>query len=958
MNNSSTPNLTHPFVLSSTCAPWIVLLLLLALSAAVQAQFLYTITNGTVTITGYTGPGGAVVIPSKINGLPVTSIGAEAFQYCTSLTDITIPYSVTNIGVAAFWRCTSLKAITVDTDNPAYSSADAILFDKSQTTLVECPGGKAGAYSIPDSVTSIADLSFSFCTSLTSITIPNGVTSIGYETFWSCTSLTSITISDSVTSIGDLAFTGCSSVTNIAIPTSVTCIPDEAFSGCFSLTSVTIPNSVTDIGDDAFSYCFSLSIVTIPNSVTNIGTNAFSHGGLTLVTIGYGVNSIRDGAFSAGGLNAVIFQGNAPSLGSGVFYTNNNTATVYYMPGTAGWGPRFGGLPTKLWNPETQFSYTTANGTITITGYTGPGPGIAVTIPDTINGVPVTNIGDDAFANCGSLTSVTIPNSLVRIGTGAFGGCGCLTSITIPNSVISIGDSAFVACTGLTNATIGSGATSIGDGAFGLCTHLPSISVDALNSAYSSVDGVLFNKTQTTLLQYPGGIAAPSYTIPNSVTIIGDWSFANCQNLKSVTIPNSITSIEDDAFWNTGLTNVTIGSGATSIGVGAFGDCTSLTSISIDTLNSAYSSVDGALFNKTQTTLVQYPAGITATSYMIPNGAATIGYLAFAHCTNLTSVTIPNSVTSIADHAFWNSFSLTNVTIGNGVTSVGSRAFIECTSLVAVYFQGNAPSLIGEFPFDGDNYATVYYLPGTTGWGTTFGGRPTSLWIEVPAILNSPQTQTTEVGSEVGLRVKANSPLPLFYFWYLNATNLLSSGTNWQVDLHNVQLSQSGTYTVVVSNVLGEAISAPAMLNVIAAVERRPVPGVIATGAAESLLNVDYADSLSPAPSWATLGSVSLASTSQYYFDLTLPLPAQRFYRAWQTGAPGVVPSLGLHMVPAITLTGSIGGSVRVDAINQFGPIDAWFTLDTVTLTNTSQLYFDTSRIGRPQRLYRAVPSP
>jgi hypothetical protein len=104
--------------------------------------------------------------------------------------------------------------------------------------------------------------------------------------------------------------------------------------------------------------------------------------------------------------------------------------------------------------------------------------------------------------------------------------------------------------------------------------------------------------------------------------------------------------------------------------------------------------------------------------------------------------------------------------------------------------------------------------------------------------------------------------------------------------------------------------------------------------------------------------TTELNSTSQYCFNPTLPLSPQRFYRAWQTGAPSVLPSLDLHMVPAITLTGSVGGSVRLDCINQFGPIDAWVTLATVTLTNTSQLYFDTSSIGQPARLWRIVPAP
>jgi Immunoglobulin I-set domain len=227
------------------------------------------------------------------------------------------------------------------------------------------------------------------------------------------------------------------------------------------------------------------------------------------------------------------------------------------------------------------------------------------------------------------------------------------------------------------------------------------------------------------------------------------------------------------------------------------------------------------------------------------------------------------------------------------------------------------------------------------------------------SILRPPQTQTAEAGSAVGLRVKASGASPLFCVWYLNSTNLISCSTNRELNLTNVQFAQSGAYTVVISNALGSVTSAPAMLDVIAAVERRPVPGVKVAGEAGSLLNVDYTDSLRPTPNWTRLGSVSLTSTSQYSFDVTLPLPPQRFYRAWRTGTPGMLPALSLPgMVPAITLTGNVGDSLRLDYINQFGPIDAWVTLDTVTLTNTSQLYFDVSAPGQPQRLYRIVPSP
>ena len=261
--------------------------------------------------------------------------------------------------------------------------------------------------------------------------------------------------------------------------------------------------------------------------------------------------------------------------------------------------------------------------------------------------------------------------------------------------------------------------------------------------------------------------------------------------------------------------------------------------------------------------------------------------------------------------------------------------------------------------------AGIYYaVLSNPSWGSqggvihTSASAPLTVLVK-PTITSPPQTQTAETGSTVGFYVNATNTLPLNYQWFFNSTLAITgSTTNCALLLTNVQPSQAGAYTVVVTNIAGAVTSPPAMLSVIPPVERRPVPGVKVTGEAGSLLNVDYANSVRLAPSWTTLGSVNLTSTSQYYFDLTLPLPPQRFYRAWQTGTPGVVPSLDLHLVPAITLTGNIGGSVRLDYINQFGPIDAWVTLDTVTLTNTSQLYFDVSAPGQPQRLYRIVPSP
>ena len=333
-----------------------------------------------------------------------------------------------------------------------------------------------------------------------------------------------------------------------------------------------------------------------------------------------------------------------------------------------------------------------------------------VVIPSTVtrNGTTysVTSIGDYAFRNCSSLTSVTIPTGVTSIGDRAFAYCSGLTSVTIPTGVTSIEDYAFYYCSGLTSVTIPNSVTSIGDYVFSNCSGLASINVASGNTHYSSIDGVLYNYVQDTLILCPeaktsvtipngvtsiGGSAfsdcsgLTSVTIPNSVTSIGDRAFAYCRGLTSVSIPTGVTSIGDRAFaYCSGLTSVTIPTGVTFIGEYAFSGCSGLTSINVTSGNTHYSSIDGVLYNYVQDTLILCPE--VKTSVSIPNSVTSIGGSAFSGCSSLTSVTIPNSVTSIGGSAFFVCSSLTSVTIPNSVTSIGYEAFEGCRGLTTLNF--------------------------------------------------------------------------------------------------------------------------------------------------------------------------------------------------------------------------------------------------------------------------------
>jgi len=563
-----------------------------------EGDYTYTVSNGEATITGYNGNGGNITIPSILGGYPVMTIGDGVFRNNQGVKGITIPEGIISIGSSAFSWCTNLTSVT-----------------------------------IPDSVTSIGDYAFHYCNNLANMIIGDSVKTIGDSAFYACDNLANVVIPNSVISIGDSAFCSCDNLANVVIPDSVISIGDSAFSYCASLDSMIIGDSVETIGELAFYECDNLTsfevkscnsyyssqdsvlfnkdktmliqyptgkIATtyaIPDSVTFIGNYAFyCCNNLTNVEIGDSIETIGDRAFyRCTNLTSIGIPDNVTSIGESAFYNCNKLTSV-----------KIGNSVTSIGNYA--FTYCTRLSGVTIPDsvtYIGEWAFARCNITSVTIGNSVTIIGDYAFYNCQGLKSVVIPNcvktignksfydcrnltnviignSVTTIGDKAFSDCNSLKSIVIPDSVEIIGYEAFFDCNRLTSVIIGSGVTTIGEMAFFSCDILTSIEVNNNNSYYSSQDSVLFNKDKTIIVLYLQNKTDTTYTIPDSVEIIGNKAFYDCRNLTNVIIGNSVTTIGDKAFSTCfGLTSITVPDSVTSIGESAFHNCSNLTSIII-----------------------------------------------------------------------------------------------------------------------------------------------------------------------------------------------------------------------------------------------------------------------------------------------------------------------------------------------------------------------------------------
>ena len=488
--------------------------------------------------------------------------------------------------------------------------------------------------------------------SIRSATIGEGVTSIGSNAFNECYSMISVKIPSGVVSIGESAFAYCYALSYCDVPSTVKSIGPSAFYECHNISTMNIPEGVTTIEEGTFMYCWNLVLVSIPKTVKTVGEYAF-YGCEKLASINFpeSVKSLADFSFfGCDSLRFLRIPATLTSLGTGVF-TGCDSVEYIWVDGSN---------PNYLSADDVLFDKTKK----VLIQYPAGKPAAEYKVPDSVR-----TIGDYAFQDC-DIGTIVLPSGLTAIGDHAFYSCVSLEAITIPKSV-----------------------KDIGDGPFGGCGSLASITVEEGSKYYLSDDDVLFDKSKTTLVQYPAAKASKSYAIPSDVEIIGDSAFRGAESLESVTVPDGIKAIGKFSFQGCrSLETVSLPAGLLQIGLQSFDQCLSLISITVDDKNENYRTVDGVLFTENMEILIQYPLGKAIRSYDVPEGVTLIATTAFARCTSLESVTFPESLTDINTQAFARCSSLKSVTFSDKLEFVDYDSFEGL-----IFYDADATTVLGMY---------------------------------------------------------------------------------------------------------------------------------------------------------------------------------------------------------------------------------------------------------------------
>ena len=534
----------------------------------------------------FDGNAGKACIKTILLPDSTVSIGANAFTQCTGLLKFTIGSRIAHIKSQAFDGCNNLTDFSIKNGNQNYHVKDGVLFSKNSRTLILYPQGKAGNYTIPDSVNTVAEFAFAGASKLTNIKFSKNLRNIGERAFANCIKLSTVSIPKTLTSIGNFAFEKCKKLTKITvendnpfysssdgvllnknktnliqfpagkdgsyqIPDSVTTISELAFADCSELTAISIPKSVKTIGNQAFVNCKNLNSIYIgtPQPIlfganSNIFHNVNKKNCMLNVPTGCtaayktsptwqdfaNINDLRKISIKAGGLQTACTpeeQANISKLTiSGTMDARDFKTLRDLMPrlesvdlsdvkiisydGGQGTAPGHANYPSNTIPAYTFYNSNTPNKTL-----------LSITLPNTASG-----IGNSAFSHCSHLTYINLPKSITTIGANAFAECEDLHALTIPKNIANIGNQAFTKCKNLLQLT-----------------------VDEDNTHFAYKDGVLFNKNYTTIVAYIS-IPTGNYSVPDGISKIEEYAFADCDQLTGITLPKSVNYIGSHAFQN------------------------------------------------------------------------------------------------------------------------------------------------------------------------------------------------------------------------------------------------------------------------------------------------------------------------------------------------------------------------------------------------------------------------
>lgn len=423
------------------------------------------------------------------------------------------------------------------------------------------------------------------------------VTSIGKSAFELCRKLESVTLPDTVDNIGECAFNACMALKSVNIPEHVKKLFTYTFKECSALTYIQIPAEVEELTYSAFIDCSSLTVIDVdPNN---------SH-------------------FSS--VDGVLFDESMEWLYK---YPAGKTGAKYTIPS------------------ETRHTVSYA--------FADNQNLEEVVFPD---GFEI--LGASSFHGCTSLKTVDLPEGIIRINDSAFSECPSLESISIPESVTQIGNFLFKNCSSLRNISLGKNVNSIARDAFLGCTSLEAVNVSGDNSKYVSEDGVLYDKAKSTLIKYPANRPASGFSIPETVTTIGHYSFSDNQNLVSIDIPETVITLESDAFYKASITKVTIPGTISEIGSYAFSSCKMLSTVTME------------------------------------NGVENIGQGAFGYNYALKEMSLPESITQIGNEVFYYCNHLEKISIPSGVTTIGTGVFRNCNNLTIYCDEGSVAEAYAE----------------------------------------------------------------------------------------------------------------------------------------------------------------------------------------------------------------------------------------------------------------------